>query len=144
MQTDTSPRFDLPTVEGDSEPWWSAIADGRLMVEVCNSCGSVHLYPRSMCPSCWSEDVELRESSGVGTLYAFSVVRMNDLPPFGERVPYVVGVVELAEGPRLMTNIVDVPVESVQIGMAVRFRARLLADGVSAPDFFPLSKEHAA
>lgn len=138
-------RFDLPIVESDTAPWWTAIADGRLLAESCGSCGDLHLYPRGFCPVCWSDDVAITEMSGRATLYSFSIVRVNDLPPFGQRVPYVVGIAELEEGPRLMTNVVEIDPDEVRIGMPIAFRPRDLGDGIAAPDFVPAAEVgHAA
>jgi len=131
-------RFDLPTVEPDTATWWASLSRGVIQVERCRSCDDVHLYPRTFCPRCWSDDVELEPASGRASLYSFSVVHMMDLPPFGARVPYVVGIVELEEGPRLMTNIVGVQPTDVAIGMALRLKVRPLTDDLSAADFEPM------
>ena len=66
---------------------------------------------------CWSTNVEWVEASGRATLYTWSVVHRNDLPPFPERVPYVAAVVDLEEGPRMMTNVVDCEFDALEIGM---------------------------
>ncbi len=68
---------------------------------------------------CWSTNVEWVEASGRATLYTWSVVRRNDLPPFPERVPYVAAVVDLDEGPRMMTNVVDCEFDALEVGMAL-------------------------
>jgi uncharacterized OB-fold protein len=86
---------------------------------------------------CWSEKVEHIPASGIGTLYTFSTVFINDLPPFNERVPYVAAQVDLEEGVRVTTNIVDCPRENLRIGMALRLRFRAIADGVAIPVFVP-------
>lgn len=135
MTTGTTPRHDLPIIDVGIDDWWKAGADGRLLIEECASCGHAYLYPRRMCPSCWSDDVRWRDVSGRGVLYTYSVVRMNDLPPFNERVPYVLAMVDLEEGPRLMTNLEGVSLADIEIGMAVQFRPRSLDEGIAAPVF---------
>ncbi|WP_367322421.1 Zn-ribbon domain-containing OB-fold protein [Streptomyces sp. HUAS ZL42] len=100
-------RFDLPEPDAFTRPYWDAAAEGRLLVRRCGACGRAHHYPREFCPHCWSEDVTWERASGRATLYTWSVVHRNDLPPFGERTPYVAAVVDLAEGPRMMTEVVD-------------------------------------
>jgi len=112
-------RFDLPAPDLETMPFWDAAKEGRLLVKHCNACGENHYYPRPFCPKCWSEDVEWLEASGRATLYTWSVVHTNDLPPFGERVPYVAAVVDLEEGPRMLTNVVDCPFEALEMGMAL-------------------------
>ena len=95
----------------------------------------MHHYPRPFCPSCWSEDVEWQEVSGRGTIYTYSIVFRNDLAPFDEWGTYVPAIVELDEGPRLMTNIVDTPTDSLRVGMPVEVRYRDLTDDWAAPVF---------
>jgi uncharacterized OB-fold protein len=117
-------RFDLPAPDPSTKDWWAAAKDGRLLVTRCRACTRAHHYPRPFCPHCWSEDVEWEAASGRGTVYTFSTVRVNDLPPFGDKVPYTVAIVELDEGPRLMTNLVDCEPEDVRIGMPVEVTFR--------------------
>ncbi len=97
-------RFDIPTVDAGTRPFWDAIAEGRLLIKRCRDCSRPHFYPRGFCPHCWSEAVEWEQASGRATLYTWSVIYVNDLPPFDRRVPYIAAVAELAEGPRVMTT----------------------------------------
>ncbi|MFG2829862.1 Zn-ribbon domain-containing OB-fold protein [Streptomyces sp. NPDC048434] len=119
-------RFDLPEVDAFTRPYWDAAAEGRLLLRRCRAegCGAAHHYPREFCPYCWSEDVGWAQATGRATLYTWSVVHRNDLPPFGDRVPYIAAVVDLVEGPRMMTEITDCPEPELRIGMplAVHFR----------------------
>ena len=128
---------EVPTVEDESRPYWEAAREGRLLIKRCNACGRAHHYPRPFCPSCWSEDVEWQEATGRGTVYTYSIVFRNDLAPFSEWGPYVPAVVELEEGPRLMTNIVDCDPESLAVGLPVRVAFRELTEEWSAPVFRP-------
>ncbi|MCL7425265.1 Zn-ribbon domain-containing OB-fold protein [Streptomyces sp. YS415] len=100
-------RHDLPEPDAFTRPYWEAAAQGRLLLRRCRDCRRAHHYPREFCPYCWSEDVVWETASGRAALYTWSVVHRNDLPPFGERTPYVAAVVDLAEGPRMMTEIVE-------------------------------------
>ncbi|MFE5296148.1 Zn-ribbon domain-containing OB-fold protein, partial [Streptomyces sp. NPDC056632] len=113
----TATPASLPDVDAFTRPYWDAAAEGRLLLRHCTACDRPHHYPREFCPHCWSEAVEWRPASGLAVLYTWSVVHRNDLPPFGERVPYVAAVVDLAEGPRMMTEIVDCPESALRIGM---------------------------
>ncbi|MER6529124.1 Zn-ribbon domain-containing OB-fold protein [Streptomyces sp. NPDC001508] len=116
--------FDRPEVDAFTRPYWDAAADGRLLLRRCRACGRAHHYPREFCPHCWSEDVGWERASGRATLYTWSVVHRNDLPPFGERTPYVAAVVDLAEGPRMMTELVDCDATALRAGadLTVTFR----------------------
>jgi uncharacterized OB-fold protein len=110
-------RFDLPTIDEDTQAFWDATKDGRLLIRHCTACGAYHYYPRTFCPECWSDSVEWIEASGKATLYTHSTVYTNDLPPFNQQVPYVAAVVDLEEGPRMMTRIVDATADDLAIGM---------------------------
>jgi uncharacterized OB-fold protein len=131
------PRTDLPTIEDDTRPFWDAAAKGRLLVRRCRSCGAVHHYPRTFCPGCWSDDVEWMEASGRATLYTWSTVFVNDLPPFNERLPYIAAVVDLEEGPRVMTTLVGCDGADLSIGMPVRVAFHPLDEHITAPYFTP-------
>jgi uncharacterized protein len=130
-------RFDLPTPDAETQPWWDAAREGRLLIKRCSSCGRPHFYPRPFCPHCWSTAVEWEEASGRATLYTFSIVRRNDLPPFNERVPYVAAVVDLAEGVRMMTNVVECELDDVEIGMPLEVVFQPISDDVTIPVFRP-------
>lgn len=112
-------RSDVPEVDAFTRTYWDAAAEGRLLVRRCGACGRTHHYPREFCPHCWSEDVTWEPASGRAELYTWSVVHRNDLPPFDERTPYVAAVVQLAEGPRMMTELVDSPPQALRAGMAL-------------------------
>ena len=77
------------------------------------------------------------EASGAGSLYTWSVVHQNDLPPFGERVPYVAAIVDLAEGPRMMTNVIDCAFEDLAAGMALQVAFQDIGEGFTIPVFRP-------
>src|SRR6202020_272149 len=112
-------RVDIPTIDAASAPYWEAARRGQLLIAECAACGRVHHYPRPFCPHCWSEDVHPVQASGSGTLYTYSTVYVNDLAPFKERLPYVAAIVELAEGPRLMTTIEGGGPDDLLVGMPV-------------------------
>ncbi|MEW2031457.1 Zn-ribbon domain-containing OB-fold protein [Streptomyces roseifaciens] len=124
----SAPRFDIPEADAFTRPYWEAAGRGRLLIRRCRAagCGLAHHYPREFCPRCWSEDVAWEEASGRATLYTWSVVHVNDLPPFGGRVPYTAAVVDLAEGPRMMTEVVGCEESGLRIGMALAVRFREL------------------
>jgi hypothetical protein len=131
------PRFDLPTIEPESQPFWDAAKEGRLLIQRCDDCGAAQHYPRPFCVACWSDRVSWEDASGRGTLYTYSTVYVNDLPPFGDRLPYVAAAVDLEEGPRLMTNIVGVDPADLRVGMRVMVDFQPLNGDISAPVFRP-------
>ena len=112
------PRFP----ERDSEPFWRATKDHRLTYQTCNACKEVVFYPKSHCTRCGSPDLKWNDSKGEGVLYTYSVVRANRSPLFRDDVPYTVAYVDLDEGFRIMTNVIDVAPEQVKIGMRLKVK----------------------
>jgi uncharacterized OB-fold protein len=131
-------RWDLPTPDPDTQPFWDAAREGRFLIRRCRDCAAAHFYPRPFCPSCWSEAVEWEDASGQATLYTYSVVRHNDLPPWPERVPYIPAVVDLAEGPRANTRLAGCAPEDVRIGMPLVVDFVDHAEGLVLPVFRPV------
>ncbi|HEX3705867.1 MAG TPA: Zn-ribbon domain-containing OB-fold protein [Mycobacteriales bacterium] len=132
------PRSDLPTIEAETAPFWQAAAEGRFLIRRCSDCGRAHHYPRPFCPFCWSANVPWQDASGRATLYTYSTVYLNDLPPFDEQLPYVAAVVDLEEGPRVMTRIVNATAEELSIGMPLEVTFQPLNDDIVAPYFRPV------
>lgn len=131
-------RPDVPIPDPDTEPYWEAARQHRLLIRWCRSCQRHSFYPRPFCPHCWSTDVEWVQASGRASLYTYSVVHVNDLPPFNERVPYVAAIVELEEGPRMETNIVDCEPDELRIGMPLVVDFRPLTEDITLPVFRPV------
>ena len=127
---------DRPTIDVDSESWWQAIQARHLMINVCGGCGRSSLYVRPFCPYCWSEDVAQERASGRATLYTWSQIHQN-AAPFAARTPYVVAMVDLIEGPRLMTVIEDCPVDDLRADMELAIAFRDDDDGFVVPVFRP-------
>jgi uncharacterized protein len=92
-----------------TKPYWQALSEGRLEFQHCRACGHDWLPARHQCPACLSADSEWRPASGKGRLISWVVYHIAYAPHLAERVPYNVAIVELAEGPRLMTNIINHP-----------------------------------
>ncbi len=129
------PRFPEP----DTQPFWEATKEHRLTYQTCRACSKVVFYPRAHCPHCGSRDLEWHDSKGFGTVYTYSVVRLNRHPAFADLGPYAVAYVDLDEGFRMLTNIVGVadPVKDVRIGMRVKVRWEDQESGISLPMFEP-------
>lgn len=136
MTVPTGP--DKPTVDLDSAAWWDAVQNRHLMVNACASCRRNSLYARPFCPHCWSDDVALTPASGRGRLYTWTVIHQN-AAPFADRTPYVVAMVDLEEGPRLMTEIQDCPVDDLRADMELILTFRD-DDGFLVPAFTPASE----
>lgn len=128
--TDPAPRrrFEPPTSSA-GEPFWAGTREQRLLLPWCRSCERPHWYPREVCPFCLAPDLDWREATGRGSVHAASTMPKAALPMLADRVPYVVAIVELVEGVRMMTNIVDVDPDAVAVGAAVRVVWEALSDG---------------
>ncbi|MCV7089124.1 Zn-ribbon domain-containing OB-fold protein [Mycobacterium interjectum] len=127
---------DRPTIDTDGQAWWAATQDRRLMINVCRSCGQTSLYARPFCPHCWCEDVELAPATGRARLYTWSVIHQN-AAPFDARTPYILAMVDLEEGPRLMTVVEDCTVEDLCAGLELAIAFREDDDGFLVPVFHP-------
>ncbi len=134
----SAPRFDLPTIETETKPFWDALRDHTLLIGRCDSCSRVHYYPRPMCPHCWSEAVTLMPASGRGTLYTWSTVYVNDLPPFDARLPYVAAQVDLDEGVRVTTIITGASPKELRVDMRVVLGFEAISEDVTIPVFSPV------
>jgi uncharacterized protein len=108
-----------PTVIEETRPFWEGTIAEELRVQVCDACGNKQLPGGPCCTSCLSQDLHWEMASGRGTVFSFTIVRHPFHPSFAEQVPYVVADVQLDEGPILISNVTDVPVEEVKIGMPV-------------------------
>jgi uncharacterized protein len=123
-------KITAPVVNAESQDFWNAARAGRLLIPVCTACGKAHWYPRAICPFCADDRVEWREASGKGTIYTFSVMRRV-------KEPYVIAHVTLAEGPTMLTNIVDCDFGKVRIGQAVAVVFKESENGQPVPMFRP-------
>ena len=127
----------LPTISGETRPYWEACRRGELLVQRCDACGDYQFYPRGICSNCWNGDVRWVVSSGKGTVWTFTVTRQNRTTGFAEEVPYVLAMVELEEGVKMFTNIVECDPSDVTIGMPVEVTFVRATDQVSVPYFKP-------
>ena len=129
-------QIPLPTPYQDTEEYWKAAKEHRFIVQKCNDCGEYQFYPRGVCSHCLSSDLAWIEASGEGTIYSCSVNYRAGHPGFAEKTPFVLAIVELSEGPRMMTNIVGDNALEVAIDDAVEvcFEARGTT-GAKVPQF---------
>jgi uncharacterized OB-fold protein len=127
----------LPTVSGETKPFWDACRRGQLLIQKCDSCVEYQFYPRGICANCWSEDIKWVTASGKGTVWTYTVTYQNRTPGFAEDVPYVLALVELEEGVKMFTNIIECAPREVAIGMPVEVTFRQANNQISVPYFKP-------
>jgi len=128
----------VPVPNAETAPYWAAAREHRLTVQRCLECGQPRFYPRAICPRCGSDRTEWMDCEGTGTVYSYTVVYRPPSEAFAADVPYVVAVVELSEGPHLMTNVVGCPPDQVTVGMPVRVRFRDMGEELALPLFEPI------
>ena len=130
----------IPSVDSVSTSFWKAAASGKLLIQRCPACGNRQFYPRAVCVGCGA-DPSWEEASGRGTVHTFTTVRQNGARPFRDQVPYVVAIIELAEGPRMMGNITDCPLDEVHIGMPVEVHMVQAEPDVGVPFWRPAAAD---
>ena len=123
-----------PLVTPENKPFFDGTARGVLMIKFCDACQCFHHYPRALCPHCFSDRTRWQEARGTGRIYTFSVLRL------GTPTPFALAYVELDEGPRMLTNLVDCDLDQLQIGLPVRMVGKTADDGVTVvPMFTPVA-----
>lgn len=127
----------VPTVSGETKPFWDAARRDELMIQRCGDCNQYQWYPRGFCSICWSSNIEWVKSAGRGKVWTFTITRQNRAPGFKEDLPYVVALVELDEGVKMFTNIINCDPETVKIGMAVKLTWVAPSDDLHIPYFEP-------
>lgn len=115
----------------ETREFWSAAERGRLMLNTCEDCHRPHWYPRAICPLCGSTRLRWTQASGKGSVYAFSTARRAS-------PPYTLAYVQLAEGPTLLTNLIETDPDSLTIGMPVQVTFQRADEGRMMPFFKPV------
>lgn len=129
-------KIPVPTPTPETEHFWAGAKAGQLKLQRCSGCSEVYFPPRPFCPACASRDVEVFDASGRATLYSY-VINQRPHPAFDG--PYSIAVVELEEGPRMMTNIVNTAQtpEALVLDMPLEVVFEPLTDAISLPYFQP-------
>ncbi|MEY2453355.1 MAG: hypothetical protein QOD92_2929 [Acidimicrobiaceae bacterium] len=127
-----------PQPTPETEPFWHGCRDGVLTLQWCRPCDAAYFPPSPYCPRCLSDDVEWRVASGRGRLHTY-VISHRAAPGFEDDVPYAIAIVELDEGPRMMSNITGIPntPDHLVLDMELRVRFEPRGDGVQVPVFGP-------
>jgi uncharacterized protein len=123
-----------PLIDGDSQVYWEGLAQGELRIQRCDACSRHVFYPRSICPHCFSDRLSWVTATGKGKVYSYTVAHQA-FGSFAAEVPYVIAVVELEEGVRMMTRIIGAPRERVKIGASVGVTFASVGEGLTLPYF---------
>ena len=131
-----SPKYLWPHANHEDREFWEGARRGELRIQHCTSCDKYQHYPRFLCTHCGQSTLEWATASGLATVYSFTVVRQNGVPPFDERVPFVVACVDLDEpGARMIAAMPDCAPDGARIGMRVRAAFRPATDEYGFVDF---------
>lgn len=131
-----TPKYLWPRPSIEDREFWEGARRGELRIQHCTSCGQHQHYPRYLCIHCGATTLEWITASGNGTIYSYTVVRQNGIPPFSERLPFVVATIDLDEhGARMIAALPKVAPDDASIGMRVRAEFRPANDDVAFVDF---------
>ena len=141
MTTDAIPPRPTPETTAFAAPYWDAARAHRLVLQHCPRCDRFQHFPRPWCTTCLNDAMEFLDASGLGTVYSFTVIRRTANPAFAARVPYVLALVDLDEGVRFYTDIVDCDPDAVRVGLRVRARFEDIDEEHSVALFAPVQTE---
>jgi uncharacterized OB-fold protein len=127
----------IPVASIESKPHWEGLRQHRLLIPRCNACAGFWFPPSARCPNCSSSDFTWTAASGRGRVFSYVVYHRVYHPGFADEIPYTVGLVELEEGPRMISNIVGIPPEQVVCDMPVRVVFEDIGDIATLPKFTP-------
>jgi uncharacterized protein len=124
-----------PVPDLDTQPFWDGCEQGRFLLPKCRSCGYVRWPPGPMCPDCQSMEIDWIEAKGGGAVYSWIVAHHPVLPALVDQVPYVIAMIDLDEGARVVGNVLECPWDEVEAGMRVETIFERTNDGVTIPNF---------
>ena len=134
----TAPSISLRRdAHGETRFYWEGCGRGELWLQRCRDCQTLRHRPRALCPRCLSDATEYVRANGRGTVHTFTITHQNHAPAFRSACPYVLASVELEEGPRLLSNIVDCEPDAVHIGMPVVVDFAAAEGEIAVPRFRP-------
>ena len=138
-QQQSPPPIPAPSPQPESDFYFEKCRQGELWLRHCKACDTAYFYPRDLCPGCFSRDTDWIQSSGKGIIHTFAIVHRGPTPPFRDRAPYVPVIVELEEGPRIPSNLVECEPDpaNIKVGMAVEVVFQALSDEITIPYFRP-------
>ena len=125
----------LPRPTPETAAYWEGCRKGKLMIQRCSSCGHHQFYPRLLCTECMSTQVEWIEAGGRGRVVSFTIVRQAISEAYAADLPYVVALIQLDEGPTMMSNVIGCNPERVVIGMPVEVVFEAWSEDLTVPKF---------
>ncbi len=133
----TKPQKPVPRPYQDSKPYWDAAKENRLLLQRCRDCNRFQFFPRGVCSHCLGSALDWAESSGRGVVHTFTIANRAPHPGFADNLPCVIAIIELQEGVRMMSNIVNCKPETVRIDMPVKVVFEAAGPDIVLPMFAP-------
>ena len=127
----------LPQPTTETAAYWDGCRKHQLLIQRCTQCGHYQFYPRIVCRACMSDGVEWMQATGHGHVRSFTVIRRAVSEAYAAEVPYVIALIELDEGPTMMSNVVECDPDSVAVGMPVGVVFEQWTDEITIPKFRP-------
>lgn len=127
----------FPRITQEARPYWEGCRRNKLLIQRCLDCGQHQFYPRIYCTRCMGDRIEWIETQGKGHVISYTVVRRAISPAYAGDVPYIVALIQLEEGPTMMSNIIDCEPEGAAVGMQVEVVFEKWSDEISVPKFRP-------
>lgn len=127
----------LPVINGDTAPYWAYCHKHQLRMQQCRQCGNIRFPISIVCPKCHSLEFDWTRLSGKGKVYSFCVYRQAYHPAYVDDIPYAVAIIQLEEGPRMESNIIDCKMEDIHIDMPVVVFFDDVTDEIALPKFKP-------
>lgn len=137
IDADDPPSKPLPRPDADTAAFWAGLQDGKLLLQHCPDCGAVEYYQQALCRTCGSDRLEHRPASGRGEVHAFSVVHRAPGPAFKDETPYAVLLVELEEGPRMISRLTGADPSTVDFDLPVELVCVAVDEHITLPYFQP-------
>jgi uncharacterized OB-fold protein len=137
----TDYKLPLPNVQPEWDIYWEKAKEHELWTQRCKDCSQAYFYPRALCPNCFSRNTEWFKTSGKGVVHAFAIVHRGPTAPFRDAVPYVALIVEMDDGFRMPSNLVEVEMDPavIKVGMPVEVVFDDVTDKITLPKFRPVS-----
>src|SRR5947209_13068921 len=127
----------LPVITEESRPFWEGCRQGKLLLQYCEQCQRYQFYPRLYCMQCGADTPRWVEASGRGTIYSYTIIYQNKSPEFAHDTPYNVAIVQLEEGPRIMSNVVNSDPAHLRVDLPVKVVFDSVSETISLPRFMP-------
>jgi uncharacterized protein len=139
MITGNEYKKPLPKILPETEEYWKAAKRHELFLQRCKNCGQVIYFPRIICFKCLSDELEWFKSKGCGTVYSYTIIRYQIAhKSFEPDVPYIYAIIDLDEGVRMISNVINIVPSKINIGMRVKVIFEDVTNEVSIPKFEPL------